>query len=393
MERQATTPDFYRYRWHGLSSAGVDGHFIELRWPDGKTHRAFDLWLYENVVGRSIDEATRESVLDPAQLDLSVTAGEVSLTDDGALRIVWEPDSDRRFEAVYHPGWLRHVADGHHLPSSGLPDQRPWRSDDLVEPPTHDGPTVMADGDAMDRWVDDLLRYGIARLRRLPLDPDLALSLAGRLGAVRDTNFGPIWDVKAEVDPGSTANTNYRLCPHTDLPTRETPPGFQFLHCIANTVSGGHSTMADGLAVVDHLRTEHPDHYRALTTLKWVFFNRGASVDHRWSGPIIDLGVAGSPLTLRAFHPVRGFPDMAEADLPRAYAALHCFATVAADSRFQLRYPMAPGDLVGFDNRRILHGRDGYGSDGHRHLRGLYIDHDEIKSFARMAARRRADRP
>jgi gamma-butyrobetaine dioxygenase len=94
-------------------------------------------------------------------------------------------------------------------------------------------------------------------------------------------------------------------------------------------------------------------------------------------------------MTLRAFHPVRAFPDMAEADVPRAYDALRVFSEVAADPQFQLRYPFRPGDVVGFDNRRILHGRDGYESSGVRHLRGVYIDRDEVLSFVRVSARRR----
>ncbi|MGI9599343.1 MAG: TauD/TfdA family dioxygenase, partial [Acidimicrobiales bacterium] len=338
-DREIPTPDFYRYRWAALESATVDGHFVVLSWPDGLTLRAFDLWLFENVVGRSIDAATRESVFDPADLDPDqmgspTMAGTATVTEDGALHIDWAidggpdrgPDSgpDRRIgrgPTIYHPGWLRHVAEGRHRPDGWLPRPAVWRAADLAEPPTHDGSAVLDDQTVMDRWVDDLLRYGIARLRGGSLDPDLVLNIVSRMGAIRDTNFGPTWDVRAKLDPDSTANTNYRLCPHTDLPTRETPPGYQFLHCIANTVSGGFSTMADGLAVAGHLEQHHPDHYEALTTLNWIFFNRGPTVDHRWSGPIIDLGVPGSPLTLRAFHPVRGFPDMADEDVPRAYAA------------------------------------------------------------------------
>jgi gamma-butyrobetaine dioxygenase len=146
--------------------------------------------------------------------------------------------------------------------------------------------------------------------------------------------------------------------------------------------------MADGAAVVAALQSEHPEHYEALTTLHWVFFNRGPGIDHRWSGPLIDLGVEGSPLTLRAFYPVRGFPDMEPDDMPRAYAAMRCFSKLADSDRFKLASPFLPGDLVGFDNRRVLHGRDAFESGGHRHLRGMYIDHDEIRSAARVVNRR-----
>ena len=147
--------------------------------------------------------------------------------------------------------------------------------------------------------------------------------------------------------------------------------------------------MTDGLAVAAELAANHPDDYEALTTLRWVFFNRSVDDDHRWSGPIIDHGGPGQPLTLRAFYPVRAFPDMAPADVPRAYKSLRRFSEVAHDPRFQVRYPFRVGDLVGFDNRVVLHGRDAFDPvSGARHLRGCYIDHDDVFSRLRVLRRR-----
>lgn len=388
------TPDFYEYNWDSIDAVSVDGHYVVLRWSDGVEYRAFDLWLRENAIGAGgVDPATREGIFDPADHLDETVASVAEATSDGALRIVWAPDGA---EAIYHPGWLRHVAVGQHAARSWLPQSTPWTAATLSEPPSHDGANILDDPDVLAGWVNDLLEYGIARLRNLPLDPDLGLTLGAQMGAVRNTNFGAIWDVKADVemagaaDTNSTANTNLRLGPHTDLPTRETPPGFQFLHCVVNEVDGGFSTMADGAAVVEALQAEHPEHYEALTTLNWVFFNRGPGIDHRWSGPFIDHGVTNAPLTLRAFYPVRAFPDMAPADQPRAYEAMRCFSQMADSERFKIAYPFEPGDMVGFDNRRILHGRDAFESGGRRHLRGMYIDQDEIRSTGRVINRRLA---
>lgn len=339
--------------------------------------------------------ATREGLLDPAELNNEIAVTSVSVTGEGALAVSFAPD---QVQAMYHPGWLRHVADGNHRAQSWLPNAIHWTSETLPLPPTYDGATVLQDDKVFGGWLDDLIRYGIGRLRGCPIDPDFNRTLAGKIGAIRDTNFGMVWDVKADVtlagaaDTNSTANTNLRLGPHTDLPTRETPPGFQFLHCIENEAGGGHSTMADGAAVVEALKSEHPGHYEALSTLKWIFFNRGPGIDHRWSGPFIDHGVDGSPLTLRAFYPVRAFPDMAPQDQPRAYEALRCFSQMAASDRFQISYPFEPGDLIGFDNRRILHGRQAFATGGKRHLRGMYIDQDEVRSTARVVNRSAANR-
>ena len=389
---EVLTPDFYTYPWAPVERVQIDGRFAVLHWADGATLRAFDLWLRENAVGTGgVDEATREGLLDPAELGDDVRIDSARVGTDGALQITWAPDG---VVATYHPGWLRHVAEGRHLATSWLPEPTPWTASTMTELPTHDGSLVLDDDTAFGAWINDLVRHGVSRLRDCPLDEQFNVALAARIGAVRDTNFGAHWSVKADItmagaaDTNSTANTNRRLGPHTDLPTRETPPGFQFLHCIANEAAGGASTMADGAAVAEALRDEHPEHYDALTTLRWVFFNRGPGIDHRWSGPLIDLGVDGSPLTLRAFYPVRGFPDMATDDMPRAYSALRCFSSLADSDRFKLASPFRPGDLVGFDNRRILHGRDAFESGGHRHLRGMYIDHDDVRSTARVVNRR-----
>lgn len=385
------TPDFYDYEWLAPEEARLDGRFIHLRWPDGARLTALDRWLFESAVGLGADPATREGLVDPAHHGSQTVLTAASVTD-GALEVTFAGDQTARL----HPGWLHHVATGQHRASSWLPEPVSWTAADMPSPVDHDGPAVLAGGDALAAWLNDLIRCGLARLRGLPDDPNISLHLGTLIGAIRDTNFGPIWDVKADVtmagtaDANSTANSSLRLGPHTDLPTRETPPGFQFLHCLVNETEGGYSTMTDGLALVDALQSEYPDHYEALTTLRWVFFNRGPGLDHRWSGPMIDHGVDGSPLTLRAFYPVRGFPDMAPEDMPRAYDAMAVFSAMAADSRFQIRYPFIPGDMVGFDNRRILHGRDAFESGGARHLRGVYIDHDEVRSATRVANRRMA---
>ena len=146
--------------------------------------------------------------------------------------------------------------------------------------------------------------------------------------------------------------------------------------------------MADGLAVVDELRRHHPAAYEALTTLEWVFANRAVDGDHRWIGPIIDHGGPRSPLTLRAFYPVRLAPHMPVEDQPRAYAALRTFSVVAHDPRLMTSTPFGAGDLVGFDNRRILHGRDAYDpTAGRRRLRGCYLDQDDVYSRLRVLRR------
>ena len=384
------TPDFYDYDWAPLHHARVDGEFVELAWPDGLQLRAHSWWLRENVVAvGAVDPVTREGTVHPAGFadDLAVRGCRVA---EGALCAEWTDG----FAGTLHPGWLRHVAEGRQTVDAWLPELTTWTPNTLSEPPTFSGHAVLDDDHTLADWLRAMVRFGLARLTDVPTDEHAVLRVTDRIGAQRDTNFGLDWPVKAEIlsnEENSTANTDLRLGAHTDLPTREVPPGFQFLHCVTNEVSGGWSTMADGAAIAEYLRTDEPDVFDALSTLHWTFFNRSRDHDHRWSGPILDYGGPGMPLSIRAFYPLKAFPDMPEADIPRAYRAAKRFHQLAEDPGFQLRYPFAPGDMIGFDNRRILHGRDAFdGTEGRRYLRGTYVDRDEILSRLRVLERRAA---
>ena len=385
---EALTPDFYSYPWLPLQRATLTDSFVTVQWSDGLSLTAYSLWLAENSLGMGLEPKTRESMIDPADLPDPSALRAAKVGSDGELELMWQVPDRAAHKTTVHPGWLRHVADQRHRPASYLPSPEMWTSATFTHPPSVDGCDILVDPDVLTLWLTLLSRYGLALLRNTPATPDFLLALAAEVGPVRSTNFGEVFDVKADIDPTSTANTGLNLGQHTDLPTRETPPGFQFLHCIANTVAGGRSRMTDGFAVVAELRERFPIDYEALTTLRWVFFNRSRTEDHRWSGPVIDHVDDGYPLTIRAFYPVRGFPDMAPEDVPRASAAMRRFSSVAHDPRFQVSTPFVPGDLVGFDNRRILHGRDAFEpGGGERHLRGCYIDQDDVYSRLRVLTR------
>jgi gamma-butyrobetaine dioxygenase len=376
------TPDFYSYDWHAITSAVLVSDTVVVTWADGVVLPCYSLWLYESTIG--VEAVTRESMIDPADLPSADALTGAAVGPDGSLVLSWVGGA---ISAV-HPGWLHHVADREHRPEHGIGPTARWDTSTLPEPPTIDGSDVLTNPMKLRQWLRLMTHYGLARLTNTPVDLDFLGTLTRLIGPIRDTNFGDVWDVKAKLNADSTAYTGLNLGQHSDLPTRETPPGFQFLHCVENTCEGGWSRMTDGLSVVHELQTNFPDDYDALTTLNWIFFNRSKDADHRWSGPMIDHGAPGQPLTLRAFYPVRGFPDMAANDVPRAYAAMRRFSQIAHDPRFQLRYPFTPGDIVGFDNRRMLHGRDAFDPGaGSRHLRGTYIDHDDVYSRLRILNR------
>ena len=377
------TPDFASHEWRPLSWARVGDGRVLVGWPDGCEFTCHPLWLYEQSV--AIDPTTREGTVHPGDLPETAALQSVAVAGDGSLELAWAGLDPVRV----HPGWLRSVADGDHLPQASIGPPLDWSADSMTDLPTFDGGRVLDDPDVLEAWLSSLCTVGVGRLRNSPATDDFMGELAERIGPIRGSNFGGVFTVESVVEPDSTANTGRALGQHTDLPTRETPPGFQFLHCVENSVIGGRSLMSDGRAVVAELERRDPSAYESLTTDEWVFANRAVDGDHRWIGPIIDRGGPRSPLTIRAFYPVRLAPHMPVDRQQQAYDAMRQFSEIAHDPRFVIASEFEPGDLVGFDNRRILHGREGFDpSTGRRRLRGCYIDHDDVFSRLRVLRRR-----
>jgi gamma-butyrobetaine dioxygenase len=53
-----------------------------------------------------------------------------------------------------------------------------------------------------------------------------------------------------------------------------------------------------------------------------------------------------------------------------------------------MRFRLSPGELMAFDNRRVLHGRAGFDPDsGSRLLRGCYGEREELESRLRILYR------
>ena len=379
------TPDFINHSWQPLSTASLNGGFVNLIWPDGLTFSAYGLWLAENCLGFGLDPVTRESTLDPRDLPSANALTGCRVDPDGALIVCFANIGGSSDEFRIHPGWLRYVALAQLDPHASLPEQQPWYSADFSEPPTLDAASTT--DNLLCEFLSSLIRYGLARITNTAMNDEFLPSFVAAIGPVRASNFGSIFTVEAKENPDSTAYTGFSLGQHTDLPTRETPPGFQFLHCTHNSTTGGASRMTDGLSLIQALKTEKPLLYQSLTNDQWIFMNRAADAEHRWVAPIIELPFAGQPMTIRAFYPVRSAPMMDRERIPLAYEAAQTFSHYAQDPRFQISFQFKPGDLLAFDNRRILHGRDSFAGSGERRLRGCYVDHDEILSRLRVLNR------
>lgn len=389
----AVTPDYdiYPVR-HAIASAASDGTVVTIVWDDGLESRFHAFWLRENEPSpRTHNPETRELKLTPMELPEAPAVGGVGIDPDGFLSLTF-PDED--LTARYHPGWLR-LND---YSNGGRADEAHaettlWTAADISEPPTFDGTDFLDNAETQEAFLRAAASYGFARLRNTPEDPMYVDAFAAVVGPVRDNNFGRLWDVRVEPDPQSNAYSSLELVPHSDLCTREYQPGLQVLHCIWNSTAGGSATMVDAFRVVEDLRQEKPAIFENLTTVDRTFTNRSRYTDYRWQSPPIVLHPDGAVKEVRIGAFLRGPTNQPFDQMEEIWRADRELYARVSDPKYMISYRYEPGDLVMFDNRRLLHGREAFDeTTGKRWLRGCYIEREELHSAVRMAARRQRER-
>jgi gamma-butyrobetaine dioxygenase len=382
------TGDFDSYAIsHQVVGASLGDRWVVVDWSDGSTSRFHHIWLRDNCpCAACVHQGTKEQTFELLAVGADFTPSSVSASGD-ALVMTW-PDGH---ESAFHAGWLR--AHRYDSPAAGSA-RVPWDASTFTAPPSFDGPAVLADDDALYDWLIALRTYGATLLHNVPCTDFAVGDVASRIGIVRETNFGVLWDVWSEPDPVTNANTSLPLPPHVDLPTREYQPGLQLLHCVENEASGGLSILVDGFRVAAALRERHPVHYDTLTTVGWNWANRSKTTDYRWTAPLIVTDHTGEVVEVRAGNWLRApLVDAPFDQVEAAYAAYRAFFALTYEPEFAVTFRLEPGDLMAFDNRRILHARGAFtdppGEHRRRHLRGCYTERDELHSRIRMLERTR----
>ncbi|NNE57942.1 MAG: gamma-butyrobetaine,2-oxoglutarate dioxygenase [Hellea sp.] len=220
-----------------------------------------------------------------------------------------------------------------------------------------------------------------------PTDQDSLKQHARRFGFLRATNFGELFNVETKPAATDLAYTDAALASHTDNPYRWPVPSIQYLHCIANGVEGGLSTLVDGMAVANTIAEENQDWADILESTPVRFRYDGPTGIYEDTAPLIARDYRGYVNHIR-FSPRLDFvPALDPETLTIFYAARRRMHELANDLAFQIQFPFKPGTLLMMNNYRLFHGRTAFnGKQGYRHLQGCYIDHDGPQCLYRMLA-------
>jgi gamma-butyrobetaine dioxygenase len=349
---------------------------------DGTDLPIHPIWLRERSEHPgAMDATTRQRLHDPSDLplDLAVTG----ITDQGDNRL--EIQFSDGHAAIYDMAAIcAEIA----LPPGDhdLPPVRAWAGDlDIV--PKFVWSETPSDAEKFE-WVTAFLEFGFVVFSGVP-STDRSVNRVGEaFGHVRHTNFGDMFDVRSVPNANDLAYTAIELGAHTDNPYRTPVPGVQLLHCLVNETTGGLSTLVDGVTVATALRERDPAAFKVLTE---------TPVRFRFQDPVTELVASAPPIELDVTGAIRGIhmsprldlvPLMSPAQLSEYYRARKVFDDMLRDKAFEFRFLLNDGDLMMFDNVRLLHGRTSFDpAEGLRHLQGCYIDIDGPRSLYRVLRR------
>lgn len=378
------TPDFDVYDLeHKIVTADVVATGVELTWSDGQRSVHNNFLLRENSPDdQTVHPLSREMLISPLDLADDLRAISTSIDKDGALMVQWSDNHQSRF----HPGWLRDhawIEKPEKIVSRVL-----WKAADMPDPPTFDGKAALDDDQILLAWLEALRDVGVSRLEGLDNSDSMLFDVVQSIGSIRETNFGRMYVLEIKDDPDSNAFTSSALIQHMDMPTRENPPGLQFLFCRQNTTTGGEGVYVDAFKVAEDLRVEEPEIFEALTSINWEFRNKSKTSDYRATGPVIGLDEDGHPNDVRVTAwlraPLKAPPEVVD----QAYRSVRQFMRRTESPEYQMIIEYRPGDLLAFDNRRALHGRRGYDAKGgERYIEGCYADRDDMYSKIRTLNR------
>lgn len=340
----------------------------------GDTRRFHFLWLRDNCPASRSPNGQR--LHESNTIDPDVRPTSVDHSEQG-LDIVWTDNKASSYPVEFLNRWA------YDSPGETRDSVVPWNGllGDRVK--RHDYAAVCTDSGTRKTWLADVEMYGFGLLRNVPLVEETIFDVVGLFGFVRETNYGRLFEVRTEENPSNLAYTPVPLSMHTDNPYRDPCPTLQLLQCLVQSEEGGITALVDGFYAADRLKQEDPAAFDLLANNDVSFHYEADDACLDSSGPIITLDASGRPRRIRinnrSITPLRLDFDLV---MP-FYKALFKFRSILEDEVSQHQFRMQAGDLIVFDNERVLHGRVGE-AIGTRHLQGCYADRDGLLSTLRV---------
>jgi gamma-butyrobetaine dioxygenase len=335
------------------------------------------LWLMERCRHESIfDKRSSQRLFNPHQLNDDLSLTDVKINDDQTVSLTFNDNHSETLDLDYLRTEL--------FAKDCIPKPIQWDASD--EKIYFSWSQIVNDEAFLHSVVHQYLTHGYVLLTDVPAEKNAIIKVATKFGHIRTTNFGQYFEVYSKKDANDLAYSSAPLDPHTDNPYRQPVPGIQLLHSLINDAGeGGRSTLVDGFAVCERLRGESEEYFQLLTTVPTYF----EFIDHnaiiKKERTLISLDNHSEISEIHYSPRLDYIPLMSEEKTKKYHKARKRLGELLSDPEFAISFRLQSGELMMFDNNRVLHGRTGFcTSEGERHLQGCYIDADGPKILYRV---------
>ena len=194
--------------------------------------------------------------------------------DNGvALQIKW-PDMDD--SVCYEEDFLASYAVP--TPMLAMPEPTIWDGTSLEDDAVRIAHQDVIKDNGMGGLLDIISKNGFAVVTGTPRIMDAVSDLTDRIGYIRQTIFGGLWEFEANENMADSAYTLKELRPHTDGTYSHDAPGLQMLMCMEYDATGGASIMVDGFRIAAELKRTAPKIHADLTRIDVTGIYKGDGV-------------------------------------------------------------------------------------------------------------------
>ena len=362
-----------------IKKLSKEKNFMKIIWNDGKVSKFHFLWLRDNCPSNEHPVA-RQKIFNIIDVSENIHPKKYYINKNGNLEIYWSEDNHR---SCYDVKWLKKHCYTQKNKNTYKSPYKLWdsRFEKYLKKIKIEHEDIMQSDEALIKWLELLNKYGISIVKNAPIKKKSAFKILNRISHIRETFFKTPFEVLNIPKPNNAAYTSAGLFNHTDLPYFEYAPGYQFLHCLINEAKGGNSSVVDGYAVADYIKKNNPDIFNQLisTSIKFKDNDYTQNKIRIIHSPVITLDKNKDYSDIRFNISAVGAFDIHHNKMKKYYSSYRKFSSLIHEKKFTVKFSLQAGDILCFDNRRVLHGRTSFDpNSGQRHLQGYYMDRDEI---------------
>ena len=252
-----------------ISKISQNGSGLDVEWNDGEKSNFNFMWLRDNCP-TTRDKDSRHRMFNLLEVSTNIAPKKFKINTEGKLEIEW---NEGNHTSYYDQKWLRENCYTINNKKKYISPYKLWDNSlsSNFESICIDHDKIINSEKDLIKWLELLHYNGIAIVKNAPIEKKSAFPVLNRIGSIRETFFKTPFEVINVPKPNNSAYTAHALRNHMDLPWFETPPGYQFLHCLINSAEGCQSSAVDGFAVADYLRKNEKEIFETLVSIPLKF--------------------------------------------------------------------------------------------------------------------------